>query len=266
MTSAVDTILVHATNPGTAWTAGTVASGDSLTVRSFNPPDWAQIKQVVRAGGTSGGVRVRSPLLYDNVEGLQFYSKETPTVLLLPPELGQPVQASDTLVCELTGGTAESDIAALSVYYSNLPGASTRLHSWGDISGLLGNMKGLEVAVTASGTVGDWADYVSTTTEDLLQAGRDHAILGYVTDAALGYVAVKGQETNNLRIGGPGSTSTDFTSNWFVDRSKESGVPYIPVFNANNKNNLYVSVADDAASTAAKVTLILVELTQNLSS
>lgn len=266
MGAAIDTVLATAHNPGSTVTAAAAASGDSLTVRSFPPAAFARLEQLIRGGSTAGIVQVKSPMLYDNVEGLQYETSESPSAFLLPDTVGQPLVSADTLSVGLTGGTAEYDQAGLSIYYSDLPGSTSRLHSWGDVSGLITNIKGLKVACEASATVGDWSDTVITTTEDLLKADTDHAVLGYVVDTEVTAVAVKGQDTGNLRVAGWGSTSPLVTSGLFVDLSNSHGTPHIPVINSNNKGNTYVSVADVVASTATNVTLVLAELSQNLTS
>ncbi len=263
---AIDTIVGHAVDPGATVTAVTMATGDTLQVRSFNPPANCRLERVIRAGATSGIVQVRSPLFHDDVRGIRFTSAETPSVLLMPPEMGQNLQSGDTLTLELTGGAAETDLAALVLYYSNVAGASARLHSWGDISALIANIKPVEVDCVASATIGTWVDTVITTTENLLHANTDYAVLGYVCDVAVACVALRGQDTGNLRIGGPGTTATDDTSDYFVQWSNREGTPHIPVINAANAGGLFASVIDVAANTAVKVQFILAELSQNLSS
>lgn len=264
MGAAIDVVLSDKSSPGTTMSATTVATGDSFTVRNFPENSMAALVQIIRRAAASGGVRVRSPLLHDNVRGIELFTNEAVSAFLLPAPSAQPLQSSDTLIVEVTGDTANHCQALLVNYYDNLPGASPRLYSWGDISGNVRNIKGLEVATTASSTIGAWADTVITTTSDLLHADRDYAILGYLTDAALSCVAVKGQDTNNLRVGGPGKTEADDTSNYFINLSQHLGKPCIPVINANNKANTFVSTADVAASTTANVTLIMAELAHNL--
>jgi hypothetical protein len=258
---AIDTIVTSAINPGAGPTAfTTAASGDSLQVRNF--PDSAQAKliQMTRRGATTGFFRVRSPFLHDNVRGIMFTSGQTPSMWSIPMEVAQPLYGQDTLIAEGSGGAAETDLGILTVYYSDLIGAAARLHMRGDIVGSIKSIKNLTVAVTTSATIGQWTDTVITTTEDLSHANRDYAVLGYITNVALGYVAIKGADTSNLRVGGPGSTSMEFTSDYFIAQSDYHGLPFIPVFNSANKGSTFVSTVDSAASTAATITLVLAEL------
>lgn len=264
--TAIDTVVGHAANPGATFTGVTFNSGDSGAVRSFPATNSARIERVLRGGATSGAVRVLSPRLHDNVRGITFTSPESPSIFMMPQKIGQTVYPQDTLTVQLTGGTAETDLAALSIYYDSLPGSDARLHNWGDIASLITEIKPLEVDVTNSATIGTWTDTVITTTEDLLIANRDYAVLGYVTDTSISLVGIKGTETGNLRIAGPGTTATDDTSQFFVDWSDREGTPHIPVINSANKGAIFVSTADVVASTTPKVQLILALLSSNLPS
>lgn len=260
---ALDTIVTAATNPGAGPTSfTTTASGDSLTVRNFNAPAVAKLIQFHRRGATSGFFRVRSPFLHDNVRGIMLTTGQTPSLWALPLEQEQRLYAQDTLIAEGSGGAAETDLGILVVYYTDLPGISARLHSTADIDQLVANVKPITVAITTSATIGAWTDTAVTTTEDLTKANTDYAVLGYATSAALGMVAVKGSDTGNLRVGGPGTVNVEDTSNYFVRMSDYHGIPFIPVWNSANKGAFFVSTVDSAASTASTITLFCVQLSQ----
>lgn len=264
---AMDTVLydVHnATGAPIGLTGATVAVGDSATVRYFPSTNPGYLEYVAAQASGTRQARVASPLLHDNSTGLTFSFSEQPTHFLLPKEVGQPVVAGDTLAVSINAAATSDSIAALGLYYTSLPGASARLFSWGDIAGIVKSVKAVQVAITTSATIGQWVDAAITVTEDQLHARSDYAILGYETDTALGVITVKGQETGNLRIGGPGPTSTLDTSDYFVRMTERHGRPHIPVFNADNRKAYYVSAAANTASVAANVTLILAELTQQL--
>lgn len=263
---AMDTILVTALNPSTGPTAGNVAnSGDPLSIRNFNPPDQAFLENIIRMGTTAGFAQVRSPLLHDNVQGIRITPAESPSVFSLPGVLNQQVQPQDTLIVEMSGGAAESDIVLVQNYYTNLPGAAARLHAWSDIQGLVANVKPIRCAVTSSATVGAWQDTVITTSENLLKANTDYAVLGYMANSAFGFIGLKGPDTGNLRAGGPGSTQEFPTTQFFVRMSQDTGRPHIPVFNAANANATFISVCAATASVAGVVELVCAQLSQNLS-
>jgi hypothetical protein len=263
---AVDTIGLYAANPGSGGAAPTVNSGDSLTIRAFTPSSYAGLENVYHQAATEGFIQIRSPLLHDNVRGMRFQPSETPAGLIIPEYLSEPVKPMDTLSVLMSGGTAETDAAAIQIGYDDLPGAAARLHSWGDISGLIAHIKPVAVSLTTSGTAGVWTDTVITTTEDLMEANRDYAVLGFITDVALCAVGVKGAETGNLRVCGPGILRSDLTSQFFVRQSQSMGKPRIPVFNSANRYAFYCSTLCASASATPVVQFVLAMLSQNLSS
>jgi hypothetical protein len=261
---AIDTISFIATNPG-ALAVATPATGDSGTVRNFGQTDRAIITELFRQGATEGLVRVRSPLLHDFVRGIMFTPSETPSALLLSRRLNQSLHPQDVLTLELGGGAAEVDMGGLQVFYSNLPGANARLHMWSDISSIIKNVKPLEVDFNTAATAGQWQDTAITVTENLLHANTDYAVIGFIVDVAVCMFGVKGIDTSNLRVCGPGVTRSEVTSEYFARLSDETGFPTIPVINSANQGSIFASCAAVAAGAAIKGQLILAELTQNLS-
>lgn len=261
---AIDTVVGKAVNPSTTLTALTMNGGDSLTVRNFTPPATATLEGIIRGGATKGKVRVRSPLLHDDTVGIKLATSENPSMYLVPEEYGQLLRPGDTLDVAVSGGTAESDLVALRIAYSDLPGAAARLFSWGDVSGIIANLHAFEVDVTNSATIGAWTDTVITTTDNVLKADTDYAILGFTTDTAQTVIGVRGTDWGNFRLGAPGLTSAEDTSDMFVSMSARHGTPHIPVFNANNRGNTFLSTADAVASSTPVVTLICAQLTQRL--
>lgn len=260
---AIDTILYNAVNPGAGPTAATTAlSGDPASFRAFAKTSPAFLDNIIRMGTTAGFVQVRSPMFHDVAQGIRITPAESPSVFSVPAGVEQNIQAQDTPIVELSGGAAESDIAILSLYYTDLSGANARLRNWSDIAGNIESVKPVRIAVTTSATVGAWADFALTTTENLLHANTDYAIVGYMSNAALGCIAVRGTETSNLRAGGPGSTQEFPTSQYFKYMNEKTGRPYIPIVNAANAAATFVSVCAATVSVAAVVELILLEMAQ----
>lgn len=258
--AAIDSIFSFVANPSATYTATAASPGDSLTVRNFPTTSPAYLEHLIRRGATKGSGRVRSPRLHDNVTGINFATSEVVDTLVLPNQINQPLYPSDTLIAEITGGASETDGLGMLIYYTQVQGITARLNMWGDISGLIKSVKPFQVAVTNSGTAGTWTDTLITTTENQFHADSDYAVLGYKTDTTVAMVGLKGQETGNLRICGPGTTTGLDTADWFARWSRDGNVPAIPVFNANNRFSVYVSTCDVAASTAQIVTLICAEL------
>lgn len=263
---ALDTPGFSATNPGATLTAAVPNSGDSAAVRVYAAGSQAHLENMIRGGTATGELSVRSPLMYDNTFGIRFGSSISPQKWTIPHEQGQLLNSGDTLSVLLTGGTAEVDIAALTIYYDNLPGANARLHAWGDIAGAIYGFKTVKVALTTSATVGAWVDTAITVTENDLRAGMDHALLGIITDTAVDVIGLKCAETSNFRVCQPGYIAVEDTSDYFVRWSNDSGRNHIPVFNSTNAPNVFVSTMHHAASVALNAYLMLAALSPNLSS
>lgn len=266
---AIDTILLdvhNGTGAAIGLTAATPATGDSLTVRNFADSAWAKLEAISLQAGTAGRtIQVKSPAFHDNVTGLTYKTSESPAGFLMPQEVGQPLTRGDTMSALIDAAATSDSVATLHAYYSQGAGSDGRYYSWGDISSLIKSIKPVQVAITTSATIGAWSDTVITTTDNQLHADTDYAVLGYASDVALVAIGVKGQDTGNLRCCGPGAILGNNTTQYFVDMSNFHGTPHIPVLSSNNKSSIYLSAAANTASVAATPTLILAELSQNLS-
>lgn len=260
MGRAIDSVLAQITNSAALAAASVAASGDTLQVKNFDQASKAYLENITVKGTAARTVRVLSPSLHDPVRGITFVTAQAPSVFAMPREVGQPLQRGDVLTLQLNSGATDSTAAVLQHYYENLPGAQANLVSWSDIAGYIDNIKPVQVAATSSATIGAWNDVALNSTEDLLHADTWYAVLGYVVDVACLAVSVRGPDTGNLRISGPGSVLTGFTGDYFVTESDRTGRPHIPLINSNNKGGTTVSTADNAASTAVQVQLILAEL------
>lgn len=250
----------------TDFNAVTVAPGDSTTIRNFAQQSMAFLHNITFQYSTAGAaVRARSPLLHDNTQGIRVYPGETLTRFSVPKEAGQMLRPQDNLTVEALSNAASEVVAgALHVWYQDLPGAAARLHMFGDIAGLIKNIKPVLVAAPEASTTGQWQDTVITTSEDLLKANTDYAVLGFTTDTLETAIAIKGPDTGNLRAGAPGDVRTDQLQRYFADLSAEHGLPFIPVINAANKNATYVSVLGRTTGGTPKVQIILAELARQV--
>lgn len=256
---AADSIAGFITNQ-TSLTAITLASGDSLTVRNFVPQNAkAYLHRLGIQSATKGQLRIISPLTHDNVTGLTFSYSETPAPLLFPREGLMQLQPQDTLTVQMLGGAAESDAVVLGTYYTDLPGAQARLYNWSDIKPRIKYFKSVEVDQTTNAVTSGWKDTAINATEDQLHANTDYAVLGYDADTAVTWVSFKGIDTGNLRIGGPGPTSSIVTADYFVEVALRDAIPFIPVFNSANKAAFFLS-SIAVASAATKFTVNLAEL------
>lgn len=251
-----------ASDPSSTFTAVTAGSGSSLTVENFATADTAELVELTRQGATAGAVRVRSPKLSDQQQGIRFACSAGLESFLLPRDYQQGLYPQDALTIEVTGGASEVDGAAWSVYYDNLPGISQRLHMPGDFSGNIAYVDTWEVDVTAAGTAGNFGTALLNSLYSVIPNNTDIAIFGYVTDTAVLAVALNGTETGNLYLGGPGDTNPIRTRDYFARLSTDLGKPCVPVLNTGNSSAIEVAVAQTATSGTVKVTLTLAILKQ----
>ncbi len=264
--AAIDTIAFGNNVAGSSYGATTLASGDSRQVRNF--PDSANawlIGAFSQHVTSAQPFRIRSPLLHDNVQGLRFFPGELVSPGELDPPLSQRLYAQDELIVEAStaAATGVAEIA-LPIYYEQLPGAQARLYTPGDVDGLIRNIKPVLVTIAGVG-FNAWTGALLNSVEDLLHANTDYAVLGYTTDQGVCAVAIRGIDTANLRVAGPGVTRHEETRAYFRRLSYILGLPTIPVINSANVGATFVDVIAAAAPAAnPNIIVYLGELAQRL--
>src|SRR5437868_9819527 len=133
MDMAAEIISGRITNAGATLTGLTLATGDSLAVRSYDFGSGAMLMNAWAQGATAGTVRVRSPRMHDNVQGVRVNYTAANPVPLLGREVNQRLYPQDVLIVEASGGGAETDAVTILNYYRDLPGAAARLAAWEEV-------------------------------------------------------------------------------------------------------------------------------------
>lgn len=258
---ALQVITGRALNPGAAPVALTPGTGDSFTVDVFDPSSRARLLAAWTENATGGIVRFRSPRLHDPAQGLRLRVPAADNVQSLGGPEYQALYPGDPLIVESSGGGAETDVVSYLVQYDNLPGISAPLQSWAQLRDRIVNIAGVEVNLTSGATAGDYGG-ARTLNQDFqnLRAGESYALLGYTCSSAFATLRITGPDTGKLGVGGPGSTNTWDTGDWFVKLSDKLGLPLIPVIQANNAGGTIVDLVDTATAVNRPVTLILAEL------
>jgi hypothetical protein len=254
--TAVEVVTGRVVNPGAAFTALTANTDQTFATRYHTTPGTAFLEEVWTQQASAGQVRITSPNLHDDVVGIRLVSNAAAVRRLLPEEAMAVLMPQDTLEVAMTGGAAETDSAALLIYYQDLPGIRANLLSWEEVKGRVEHFHSFPVGVTGPTTAGDWsAGTAINATVDELKANRDYAILGYTVDTESLAIAVSGSDTGNLKIGGPGPLLADETRAFFIDQGRRSGTPHIPVFNSANRAGTRVFAAKNTAGGTVTVTL-----------
>ncbi len=263
MGKALEILTGRVVAPSTTLTALTMSAGDVLAIRNAPIDSQILLMQAWADNQTSGTLRIRSPRMHDNVEGIRLDVLASEVKPLLPRRLVQPLFPQDELTVQLSGSATAGDVesAALLIYYDNLPGIAARLI---DVPTLLANMMHLlSVENTlALGTGGGYSGEEAITAEfDQLKANTDYALLGYLVDAECAAVGWRGSDTGNLRVGGPGDElGRDYTASWFYDLAMAHQMPLIPVFNAANKDAILIDGVQDEDGVDVTVTSLLAQL------
>lgn len=249
-------------NPGAAITALTVNTGDSFQIPKFGDGSFAVLEQAWAHAATPLILRIRSPRLHDVAQALRLTIPEALAKPLLPDEADQPLISIDTLIVEMSGGAAETDVGVLAMWYQDLAGSAQRLALWDQVKPRIKHMMTNEVDCTAPAAAGNYnAGNALNLTNDQLHANSDYAVLGYTVSAACAAVAIVGPDTSNLKVGGPGCVDSRVTRDWFIRQSIQTGRPHIPIISADNKGATNVFTLSASAPAAINVCLIMAELT-----
>lgn len=259
----LELVVGFVTAPSTTFTAWTMASGSSLTIRNAKEGSKVKLLQAWADNQGAGNLRIRSPRLHDNVQGIRAVVTVSDVRPLYPFGEAQPLIPQDTLIAEQTGSATAGDIetGAFLAWYEDLPGIEARLATWEQIKDRIRNIFTSENTL-ALGTAGGFSGEEAFNAEfDLTKANQDYALLGYLCSAECAAVRWRGADTGNLGVGGPGYDGPGYlTEDWFKRLSETYGIPTIPVFNAANKAGILVDGAQDENGADVTVTAILAEL------
>ncbi len=260
---ALELICGYTTAPDTTLTGITLCSGNSLTVRNAADGSETNLLAVWSKQQTAGNVRVRSPQLHDNVQGMRFFSPAADPEPLFPMGIKQKLIAQDTLVVEQSGSSTAADLeeVGMLLHYEDLPGIDARLINNDEVKSKFVNLMCVENTL-ALGTSGDYTGEEAINAEfDQFKANTDYALLGYTVSVICNAVRWRGSDSGNLGIGGPGNAVDKFlTSRWFMWLSAKTGIPLIPVFNSSNKFSLLVDGQQDEDGADVLLTSIFAEL------
>ncbi|MGH7748060.1 MAG: hypothetical protein ACREQ5_25375 [Candidatus Dormibacteria bacterium] len=212
-----------------------------------------------------GSLRIRSPRMHDDVNGIRVLSETDPLSSSLSSYFDQTVYSQDTLTVEavFTVAPAITDVSIglMTFFYDDLPGVAGNYRSWAEVGPNVVDYLVVPVTPTGSATLGDWGAGVAiNSTIDVFKANTLYALLGYDCPVAFGGVSVAGVDVGNLQIGGPGSTLSSTTRDYFCRLGESVGKPSIPIINSQNKATTLVAVCDDVASTAVTFSLIFAQL------
>lgn len=268
MPRALEVVAGFATNPGPTLTTVTVPTGNSNVIRGTDTEKKTWLLSTWAFNATAGELRITSPRLHDQSQGIRNRVTAALTAPLTPGHsarnFAQRLYAQDNLTIQLSGGGAEIDTAALLIAYDDLAGVAGRFIDVPTLrkSGI--NIVTAEVTVTAVAT-GQYGGAVAINSSiDNLIANTDYAIMGGMTDTRGNIIRVSGVDLGNIGVGFPAEpTLRDETANWFMQLSDAFGAPYIPVINSANKTGVTIDVHTNGAGGTYIINLEMVQLAPN---
>ena len=248
----------------TAGAAGTgvatPVSGDTFVVPNFTAGG-GYLEEVWAEGASTDFIQIHSSRFHDNNQGIRLRTAGSLIVPLIPYELEQGLYSGDAPIVQIDETAAATGAIATIYSFDDMPGVQPRLAAWGDVAPRVLNISGVEVALGAVPAIGQYSAGVAINSSfDNFQADSDYALLGYETAASVLAIAVAGQDTGNLKMGGPGVADPKVTRDFFIKLEGGTGKPYIPIIAANNKGGTLVFQTDNSAAAAQRVTLIMAQL------
>jgi len=265
MGRALEVVAGFATNPGATLTTLTPSTGTSFTIRGTDTSKGTWLLGAWAFNATAGELRVTSPRLHDQVQGI----RNRVTAALTAPLIGGPINAAfsqrlyaqDNLTVALSGGGAEIDTASLLIAYEDLAGVSGRFIDQPTLEKYGTNVVTAEVTAVAVATGNFGGGVAINSSFDTLIANTDYAVLGGLTDTRGDTVGITAVDFGNLRLGFPAEPSLrNQTQNWFEQLAQSYDAPYIPVFNSANKTQTIIDVQTNGAGGTYIVNLQLVQL------
>lgn len=260
---AMELISGFVTAPDTTITPVTVVAGNSLTLRNAVEGSLIRLLAMWGTNQTAGIIRLRSPQLHDNVQGIRMFNPADNPRDLLPMQMKQHLESQDTLTLEQSGSATGGDLemCSLLIFYVDLPGIEGRFASPADIFERTVDIMAVENTL-ALGTTGQYTGQEAINAEfDQFKANTDYALIGYLVSAQCNCVRWQGADIGNLGIGGPGNAVDKAqTANWFIDLSNHSGLPCVPIFNSANKFSILLDGQQDEDGADVTVTSIFAEL------
>jgi hypothetical protein len=256
-------ITGRVTAPSTTFTALTMSSGDSLAVQNFKEASKAYMLNAWGDWQTAGNLRIRSPKMHDNVQGIRLFGVASEVAPLWPLGIKEEIFSNDTLTVDMTGSATCGDIesAALMLWYEDLPGQDARLMSPDQVRSRTEKIFTVENTLSL-GTGGGYSGEEALTAEFTQQKpNTDYALLGYQVSAECLGVFWRSSETGNVRVGGPGNElRKEMTGRWFMLLSEMYGLPLVPVFNSDNWAAILLDGVQDENGTDTTVTSIFAQL------
>lgn len=217
-------------------TAINMFAGNSNTLRAAAEGSAISLLSAWGDFTTNGDYQIRSPLMHDNVMGFTAPIQAVTPYPTWPMGIVQPLFSHDVLSLMVSSTGANDDKAmGLLVHYDDLPGADAQLISGDEVRGRTQHVLTIFNTLGAD-AFGAWQGEESLNADnDLLKSGRKYALLGGIADRVGTCIRWRSSDWANLGVGVPvPNTNPGLSSNYFVALSDATGIPLVPVIDADN--------------------------------
>lgn len=260
MKRSIELLVATATAPGAAGIAATAVAGDSLIVKNgigsriltcWSDHQAAGFAQIIR--NTSG---------HDTTRDLRYEVAASELAVHQPTGVPNECAAQELLGITLAGSAVAGDVETLCMLmeYDDLRGLGDQnLIDWPTLQRRMVKTVNLDITLAAAvGPAFAGSEELMTADTDLLKANSEYAVLGYKVRAETAAVYLKGPDTANVRVGGPGNDlDGKNTAEWFTMLSRAYGRPMIPVISTGNKGSTFCGCHADENAGAVVVTWLL---------
>ncbi len=260
--AALETITVRALSPGAAGSAANPVLGDSLRIRNGKGVKMVGLWQT-RA--EAGKTMITSTRLHDAVTGIQVAGGGGTQNAL--PQTSQDLEEQDTLNVFVSGhsanGTSQNEFSSYNVFYKDLPGVDANLITHSEYMKRVNEIIGIEITVTP-GAADYGAEVAINSTNNQFKSGEDYAIVGITAYDGPGSpgahcVRVGAPELGHMKVGIPASHLARqgiLSQDWFSRLSFINELPLIPVFNADNREQVMVDAVAFSDTTPIKLMVV----------
>lgn len=256
----IELLVFTATAAAVAGSAGVAVAGDSLIVKNGKEARclaiWADMQ-------TAGFIQlVRQTSGHDTTRDYRVESAASQIELLTALGIPLVLAPQETLIPTISGGAVAGDVETVVMLneYDELNGlGDQQLISWAELQKRTVNVTTMDATIAAAvGPAFATSEETIFADSDLLKANSKYAIIGYRVRQECAAVYIKGPDTANVRVGGPGNDlQGEITSQWFAMLSRAYDRPMIPVIDTGNKGNTFVGVHADENAGNINVSFIL---------
>lgn len=259
----LESIGYQATAAAAGGTAGTPFTNDNLTVKNAREGSRVWIIALWGKNQTLGAQQLVWPSAHDVTRGYRYVAPANKLVVAQALGTLIPINRQELIASTIVGTAVAGDIeqGIITLWYEDMPGQHARLITYDELMRFGTRQTTIQASIDP-GVAGNWGGSEAINADtDLLRANTDYALLGGNPGLQITAIGFAGPDSGNARVAIPGDIDMfELNQRWFVELSRATGLPCIPVFNSANKGSTNFTLADDENGAATTFQVNLVEL------